>query len=191
MAARSPNREPDDGTRPPLFTRPEWLQIVATLRLAKRPAEVLGLAVQGMYDREICDRLAIAPGTLRVHLRRCFTQLRTKRKLQLAHETFARLPPTPGKILTSSLVTIDRVDEFSGLKRPTMLGWLSDRAGCRHVRCSVSGLAETERTPRWPNVEENASRRTIPSLQCLLLTNGSPSPNRLHCRRGKHRCLAW
>ena len=89
MAARTPNREPDDGTRPPLFERVEWLLVIATLRLAKRPAEVLGLAVQGMYDHEICDRLDMAPGTLRVHLRRCCTQLRTNRKSQLAHETFA------------------------------------------------------------------------------------------------------
>ena len=89
MAARSHDREPDDGTRPPLFTRAEWLLIIATLKLAKRPAEVLGLAVQGRYDREICKQIGIKPGTLRVHLRRCFTQLRTKRKLQLAHETFA------------------------------------------------------------------------------------------------------
>lgn len=89
MPTHSPNREPDDGTRPLLFTRGEWLLIIATLRLAKRPAEVLGLAVQGMYDREICGQLGIKPGTLRVHLRRCFTQLRTNRKSRLAHETFA------------------------------------------------------------------------------------------------------
>jgi DNA-binding NarL/FixJ family response regulator len=95
MAANTPQFDPNDGTRPPLFTAEEWRRIVTALRLSRRPAQVLGLAVQGLYHHEICRQLDMKPGTLRVHLARCCKALDTRRKLKLAYETFAlfrRLP---------------------------------------------------------------------------------------------------
>lgn len=77
MSPRSPKREPDDSTRPRLYSKAEWAMILTYLRLPPRSAEVLGLAVQGLYDKEIGERLKkldespghVTPRTIRDHLK--------------------------------------------------------------------------------------------------------------------------
>ena len=65
--------------------------MLAHLKLPPRSAETLGLAVQGLTDKEIGRRLGntITPRTVRDHLRPCIKRLEAHRKSELAIATFA------------------------------------------------------------------------------------------------------
>jgi DNA-binding NarL/FixJ family response regulator len=51
-------------------------------QLTPREMEVLGALAQGLSSREICDRLFIAPNTLRTHVQNIMSKLRVHSKLE-------------------------------------------------------------------------------------------------------------
>lgn len=54
------------------------------LRLTQRECEVIGLIGEGLKNREIAERLAITPGTVKVHLMHIFEKTGARNRIELS-----------------------------------------------------------------------------------------------------------
>ena len=73
------------------FVPPELLIEPPTLSLSPRETGVAGLLSQGMTDKEIADRLAIEPGTVKVHVKNLLKKagVDNRTKFALMHRDLA------------------------------------------------------------------------------------------------------
>jgi DNA-binding NarL/FixJ family response regulator len=80
MARRRPFN-PDDSSRPPLFTADEWARLVREVKFSPSHAQVVGRVMQGQCYEEIAEVLGISDSVVRKHFN-CAKQ-RLARKVAL------------------------------------------------------------------------------------------------------------
>lgn len=64
-------------------------RLVVQYRLSRREAEVLELALQGLANKEIADRLGVRIGTVRTHLERAYRKLGVAGRVEAAWRLFS------------------------------------------------------------------------------------------------------
>jgi DNA-binding NarL/FixJ family response regulator len=79
------------------MTPEEWRTIAEELRLSPRQAEVVGLVLRGMRDKQIAAELGLSLPTVRMHLRHVFGRLGVADRMELALRVFAMIRAGDGR----------------------------------------------------------------------------------------------
>ena len=74
----------------PLFSDREWQELVDDFGLPPRQAEVLQLLVEGECDKQIAQRLAISPPTVRTYVQRMYSRFGESDRAGLVIHVFRR-----------------------------------------------------------------------------------------------------
>ncbi|HEY4310199.1 MAG TPA: hypothetical protein VGN12_12180 [Pirellulales bacterium] len=80
--------DPDDASRPPLFSFNEWRQVVHVLKLSKRQAEIVGYLMQSQTRSSIQRILKIKPSTFRTQYDRARARLGASDKMAISYRVF-------------------------------------------------------------------------------------------------------